>query len=78
MTLFQKLQETITTDYRIVFTQFAFNLIVRIERVHEDKTYNKESWLPLSDHFYESKVVDCINFMVKEIKKEISNTTKVK
>lgn len=73
MTLFQKLNETITTDHKLVFTQFAFNLIIKIERVHKDKTYTKESWLPLSDHFYEEKVVDCIDYMTQEINKEIKN-----
>ena len=35
--------------------------------------YSKESWLPLADHFYENRVIECVDFMVEEIRKAKAN-----
>ena len=72
MTLFEKLQDVIPMGYKVTLSHFAFNLVIRIERVgNDDKTYSRDSWLPLSDHFYEAKVVDCSDFMIRKNCKEM-------
>ena len=68
MTLFEKLQELISYGYEINFKREINQLLITVEC--EDRIGNffiRDSCLPLHDHFYESKVVDCIDYIVKEI-----------
>ncbi len=65
MTLFETLKEAVLDDYEISFNREIMQL--RISVKSRDEIY-KESYLPLSDHFYEKRVVDCITWMIEEIK----------
>jgi len=71
MTLFQQLQHIVPLGYIVTFQNEMLNLKISIEKYSDGDYYSRESWLPLSDHFYESKLVDCIEFMIAEIKKEM-------
>lgn len=70
MTLFQQLKDIVPMGYIVTFGNEPFNLKISVERTIGEQYFCKENWLPTADHFYESKVVDCINFMVEEIQKE--------
>jgi hypothetical protein len=72
MTLFEKLHESINDGYIVRFAREINQLLILVK--YEDRngyTYQKETCLPLSDHFYESRVVDCIEWSIKEIIQEI-------
>jgi hypothetical protein len=75
MTLFEKLQQLIDFGYEVNFKREINQLLISVER--EDVIGNifiRESCLPLSDHFYESRVVDCIDYMVNEINEKLALT----
>lgn len=74
MTLFEQLKDIIPLGYNVTFSHEAFNLSIRLGKDNDKKNIYRTSWLPLSDHFYEKKVVDCIEFMINEIRKEITNS----
>lgn len=63
--LFKQLEDVICLGYKISFEQIVNQLCIKLEK----NDISKESWLPISDHFYEKKVIDCIDFMMDEIEK---------
>lgn len=63
MTLFEKIEEAILLGYSVNFSSDIGQLLVTVEK---NKT-KKVSALPLSDHFYEQRVVDCIEWSIKTI-----------
>lgn len=67
MTLFEKLKDIIGLGYVVKFSSFGFQFQVIVEREIDGIIVSKESWLPLQDHFYEKKIVDCIDWMISEI-----------
>lgn len=69
MTLFQKLNDLVLLGYKTSFHSEARNLVIGITKTIDNMEYSKESWLPLEDHFYENRVIECIDFMVDEIRK---------
>ena len=69
MSLFNKLKEIVNDGYAISFNSELFQLKIKVQKVIYEQGHTKESWLPLNDHFYEEKIVDCIDYMVGEIKK---------
>lgn len=73
MTLFEKLESLISLGYTVKFSSFIFQLEITVTRKdRDDKEYKRVSNLPLSDHFYESRVIDCIDWSMDEIEKEIN------
>ncbi len=74
MTLFEKLNDIIGLGWEVKFSSFAFQFSITVERETVDgKQYTKSSSLPLSDHFYESRIIDCIEWSMDEITKQIEN-----
>lgn len=69
--MFEKLKDLVLMGYRVEFKPQVNQLHIVIEREHRDHVYSKESCLPLSDHFHESRVVDCMTFMETKIEAEI-------
>lgn len=73
MTLFEKLKDIIGLGWEVKFSSFAFQFEITVERETVDgKRFNKQSQMPLSDHFYEERIIDCINWSISEIEKEIN------
>lgn len=74
MTLFEKLKEIINDGFAISMAKDLNQVVIRVYYAVDNpgklETHQKQSVLPLFDHFYESKIVDCIDYMVKEIKSE--------
>ncbi len=70
--LFHKLKDVIPMGYKITMSNESLNLSITVVKTDNKGTeHHKESWLPLHDHFYEQKLVDCIEYMVNEIHKDI-------
>jgi hypothetical protein len=64
------ISDLIHLGYNISFSMQSSNAVISISKEINEKTYTKQSWLPLSDHFYENRVKLCIDFMIEEIQKE--------
>lgn len=75
MTLFEKLKDIIGLGYVVKFSSVGFQFQVIIEIEIDGLIVSKESWLPLQDHFYEKKIVDCIDWMISEIKSKNNSLT---
>ncbi len=74
-TLFEVLQDAILFGYIIEFRQEVNQLYIKVghkKTITSDELVTKESALPLSDHFYERKVIHCIEWMINEIDKDIN------
>lgn len=72
MTLFEKLRDIIGLGWEVKFSSFAFQFEITVERETVDgKRFKRKSSLPLQDHFYEAKIIHCIDWSVAEIEKEI-------
>jgi hypothetical protein len=72
MTLFEKLQDIIGLGWEVKFSSFAFQLEITVGREANDGVrHERISALPLRDHFYESRIVDCIDWSISEIDKQI-------
>lgn len=71
MTLLSIIEELIHLDYSIEFTSEIMNVGITLKKEIGGKEYIQRSQLPLPDHFYESKLVDCIAWMHQNIKSEI-------
>lgn len=77
MTLFEKLKDIIGEGWEVKFSSFAFQFEITVERETVDgKRYIKKSSLPLSDHFYESRIIDCIEWSIEGIDNEINHEIK--
>lgn len=70
--MFKKIEDLISLGFNIQFNRQVNQLAIVLEYTDTNtKSYKKESWLPMSDHFYEKKVIDCINYMEDELLSEI-------
>lgn len=73
MTLFEKLKDIIGLGWEVKFSSFAFQFEITVEKETVDgKIFKRQSSLPLQDHFYESRIIDCIEWSIYEIEKEIN------
>lgn len=73
MTLFEKLKEIIGLGWEVKFSSFAFQFEITVEReIFTGQRFIKKSALPLSDHFYEKRIIDCIDWSISEIEREIN------
>lgn len=73
MTLFEKLKDIIGLGWDVKFSSFAFQFQITVEKdMANGKIFKKESSLPLLDHFYEARIIDCIDWSITEIEKEIA------
>lgn len=73
MTLFEKLKDIIGLGWSVKFSSFAFQFEITVEKEMIDgKEYSRKSSLPLQDHFYEKRIIDCIDWSIAEIEKESS------
>mgnify|MGYP001583009595 CR=1 FL=1 len=70
MTLIDKLSDLIHSGYKITFNSESRNLVINLSKTINYIIHSKESWLPLHDHFYEGKIIECLNYMQEEIQKE--------
>lgn len=74
MTLFQKISQIVPLGYNITFSPEILMLVIEIRiTTYNEKIYGNKQMLPMSDHFYEKTIVDCINFMIEDIDKLIDN-----
>lgn len=72
MTLFEKVEELVGAGYEVNFSREPMNLVVKMKREQLDrKVAKRENWLPLADHFTESKIVGCLDFMKRNIDEEL-------
>jgi len=72
MTIFEKLKDIIGLGWMVKFSSFAFQFEITVEREMVDgKVFSRQSSLPLQDHFYEERIIDCIDWSISEIEKEI-------
>jgi hypothetical protein len=79
MTLFQKIKDIMGLGWTVKFSSFAFQFQILVERqILDGKTFRRESSLPLQDRFNESRIVDCIDWSIKEIEKEMNLQKSVK
>lgn len=71
MTLFEKLKDIIGLGWEVKFSSFAFQFEITVEKenVKGERLVRKSS-LPLQDHFYEARIIDCIDWSIAEIEKE--------
>lgn len=71
MTLLKKLEECIALGYSVLFIPKPMNVEIKIKKYGNDgSVFEQISWLPTSDHFYEERIVSCIDWSVSEIKKQ--------
>lgn len=72
MTLFQIIEQSINLGYNISFSREVNQLSIVVSKINtNDEIIENESYLPISDHFYESKLVDCIEFQMNKIHDEL-------
>ena len=72
MTLFEIIHEAINDGYVIKFAKEINQLLILVKYENmKGNLFQKESSLPLSDHFYETRVTDCIKWSIEELRKEI-------
>ena len=55
MTLFEKVRDLIELGYSVQLTPYSLQFIVKLSK----DNIERESWLPLSDHFTENRIVAC-------------------
>lgn len=73
MTLFEKLKDIIGLGWEVKFSSFVFQFEITVEKETVDgKRFKKQSSLPLQDHFYEKRIIDCIEWSITEIEKQIN------
>ena len=74
MTLFDKLESLIGLGWSVEFSSFMNQFKITVKRTDiKDNEYQRESSLPLRDHFYESRIIECIDWSIEEIEEEIKN-----
>lgn len=72
MTLFEKIHEAVNDGYVVRLAREINQLLILVKREDaKGNLYQKEQCLPLSDHFYEARIIDCIDWSIAEIEKEI-------
>lgn len=69
MTLFLKLKDIIGLGYTVKFSSFAFQFDITVGSEIDGEIIERNSTLPLQDHFYEARIIDCIEWSMDEIKK---------
>lgn len=73
MTLFEKIKDIIGLGWEVKFSSFALHFEITVEReILDGKRFKKQSSLPLQDHFCEARIINCIDWSIAEIEKEIS------
>lgn len=71
MSLLKSLEYIVNTGKKVSFSvEIPRNLTVEVFLKKEEETYKIRQCLPLDDHFYEEKIIDLIEWMDKEIKKQ--------
>lgn len=66
--IFELLKKYIPDGYQIGFrTDSGNQLVISVGKNFFGEFINNDQCLPLSDHFYEQKVVKCIDFMVEKL-----------
>lgn len=63
--LFDKVESAVSLDYQVSFMRDINQLSMRLKNMDSGKYIIQV--LPLSDHFYESRVVDCLKYMMDNI-----------
>lgn len=56
------MHDLIRLGYTVTFNRFTLYLQIHLERGE----HKFQQWLPLSDHFKEEKIVNCLSFMEKQ------------
>jgi hypothetical protein len=72
MTLFQKLEDMVPLGYKVAFSHEPMHLVITISKEVTGFETSKVSWLPQSDHFKESKIIEHIEMMERDIQKAFS------
>ena len=70
MKLIDTISDEIYLNFIITFSKDINNAVITVEK----DNVKKQSYLPLSDHFYEDRISAAIQFMIKQIN-EIQNPT---
>lgn len=68
MTLFEKLKDLVELGYRVKLYREGMHFVVSLKR----KKVDRESWLPISDHFTEEKIIMHLDMIEKDIEKQIN------
>ena len=73
MTLFEKLESIMGLGWKVKFYSFGFQFYIEVSReiVLDGEEIKRTSAMPLNDHFHESRIVECIDWSIEEINKEI-------
>jgi len=72
MTLFEKLQDTVSMGYGISFKRDGVHFIISISTDSQGEIINDESCMPIRDHFTEKRIVECIDFQMARIDEKIN------
>lgn len=76
MTLFEHIQDLIRLGYKIQFSREILNLEITIGIEKYGDIFTIKQQLPLSDHFHEARIINCIEWSLKEIDKVINKKLK--
>ena len=76
MTLFEKLSDIVPMGWNVTFKSFMLQLNITVKKEIDGKKYKLIQSLPLSEHFTESRIIKCIDFMIEEIQKQNTNGLK--
>ncbi len=67
VTLFECIENLIMQGYTITISREALHVKVQLSKERDGTVYEDESMLPLSDHFYEERVVGMIAFQKERL-----------
>lgn len=70
-TLFVKIKQLVLEGYTVNIGPVLTHIQIDLHIDWKGQRYAISQWLPLSDHFYEDKIVDLLNWMESEIKKTL-------
>lgn len=70
MKFIEYINNLIHLGYTVSFRMQSLNAVICLSKECNQKCISKEQWLPISDHFYEKRIMECIDFMMDEIAKE--------
>lgn len=74
MTLFEKIKDIIGLGWEVKFSSFVFQFEIEVRKEENDgNIFSRKSSLPLQDHFYEERIIHCIDWSISEIEKDISS-----
>lgn len=68
MTLTQKLEDAISLGWSVTFKRNILNLQIQVNKENEKGEIANVviQELPMVDHFYEERIVGCIDFMINK------------